>query len=206
MRFLLFIFVSALLVSCKKDDLSESEDNLFFVEFEKNGTETRFEDGINSYGNGPGIRSYEDSVGRLHTEFTRFITNPLDSTYGRNTLTIQMVRFLTDTLLPAYPVSFSFFDEDAYDYGSYTLDSSTGGINGVVIEYIDNDSVLWTTDMKIGLQESWSDFEITSHNAVGEELFGGKTKGIFNCRVFDGLDSHIELTNGSFHARTIYQQ
>jgi hypothetical protein len=206
MRFVLFVFVSVLVVSCKKDDLSKGEDNLFFADFSKIGDETRFEDGVNSYGNGPGIRTYEDSIGRLHNEFTRFITNPLDSTHGRNTLSIQMVRFLTDTLLPSYEVSFSFFDEGVYDYGSYTLDSTTGGINGVVIEYVDNDSVLWTTDKKIDWQEGWSNFEITSHNAVEEELFGGKTKGTFNCRVFDGLGSHIDLTNGSFHARTIYQQ
>ena len=206
MRLFVFIFILVLVVSCKKDDLPKGEDNLFFVEFLKNGDAIRFEDGVDGYGNGPGIRTYEDSIGRLHNEFTRFITNPLDSAYGRNTLTIQMVRFLIDTLLPSEEVSFSFFDEAAYDYGSYTLDSSTGGINGVMIEYVDNDSVLWTTDRKIGLQESWSDFEITSHNAVEEELFGGKTKGNFNCRVFDGLGSHLDFTNGTFHARTIYQQ
>lgn len=193
--------------SCKKEDLPKGEDNLFFVEFVKNGVDTiRFEDGVAEYGNGPGVRTYEDSIGRLYSEFTRFITNPLDSMHGRNTITIQMVKFFTDTLLPPYETSFSLFDEGNYEYGVYTLDSTTGGVNGVVIEYIDNDSILWTTDAKIGSQESWADFEIVSHNAVDEELFGGKTKGSFSCRVFDGLGDHIDLVNGSFHARTIYQQ
>jgi hypothetical protein len=166
MRFVLFVFVSVLVVSCKKDDLSKGEDNLFVPDFSKIGDETRFEDGVNSYGNGPGIRTYEDSIGRLYNEFTRFITNPLDSGFGENTFKIQMVKFFTDTLYPPYEVSLAMLDEGAYDYGSYTLDSSRGGIDGVLIEYVDADSVLWTTDKKIGWQESWSDFGITSHKAV----------------------------------------
>jgi len=206
MRPILFVLIVLLAASCKKDELTKGEDNLFFVEFFKNGDTTRFEDGVDNYGDGPGIRTYEDSIGRLYTEFTKYITNPLDSTHGRNTLKIQMVKFLTDTLFPTYEVSFSLFDKGVYDYGSYTLDSTTGGINGVVIEYVDNDSLLWTTDRRIGVQENWANFEITSHNAVDEELFGAKTKGTFSCRVFDGLGSHIDLQNGRFHARTIYQQ
>lgn len=206
MRLIPFVLMLLLTVSCKKDDPIKGEDNLFFVEFVQNGDTTRFEDGVNDYGNGPGIRSYEDSIGRLHSEFTKFITNPLDSTHGRNALQIQMVKFLTDTLFPNYETSFSLFDKGIYNYGSYTLDSTRGGIDGVVIEYTDNDSVVWTTDRRFGVQENWATFEITSHQAVDEDLFGAKTKGTFNCRVFDEDDNHLDLMNGSFHARTIYPQ
>ena len=206
MRLIAFAVVLMMVVSCKKENLPKGEDNLFFVEFAKNGVDTRFEDGVDEYGNGPGIRTYEDSVGRLHSEFTRFITNPLDSAHGRNTLTIQMVKFLTDTLMPTYEVSLSLFDKGAYNYGSFTLDSTRGGIDGVVIEYVDNDSVVWTSDRRIGMQENWASFEVTSHQAVDENLFGAKTKGTFNCRVFDGQNNHLDLTAGSFHARTTYLQ
>ena len=52
MRLFVFIFILVLVVSCKKDDLPKGEDNLFFVEFLKNGDAIRFEDVVDGYGNG----------------------------------------------------------------------------------------------------------------------------------------------------------
>ena len=204
MRPVYLILLSLSLFSCKKGELPNGEDNLFFAQFDKNEALIRFEDGVAGYGNGPGISTYEDSVGRLHSEFSLFITNPLDSNYGLNTLKIQMVKFLADTLYPSYEVSLAMFDQGAYNYGLYTLDSTRGGIDGIIIQYVDADSVLWTTDKRMGEQESWANFEVSSNNPVEEDLFGAKTKGSFNCRVFDGESNYLDLTNGTFHARTVY--
>ena len=206
MRAIYFILFVIALSSCKKEELQQGENNLFFVEFQIGNDTVYYEDGEENYGNGPGIRTYEDSLGRLHSEYTVFKRSALTPNHTRNILGIQMVKFLTDTLFPSYNVSFSLFDEGTYGYGSYNLDSTTAGIDGTVFFYVDNDSVTWSSDVQYGMQESWADFEITSHEAVDESLFGAKTKGTFNCRVFNGSGEYLDLRHGKFHARTIYPQ
>jgi len=207
MRAIYLVLFVMLLASCKKDELQQGENNLFFAKFQIGNDTVYYEDGEENYGNGPGIRTYEDSLGRLHSEYTVFQRSALTPDYNRNVIGIQMVKFLTDTLFPSYNFSFSLFDEGTYGFGSYNLDSSTtAGIDGVVFFYVDNDSVTWSSDVQYGTQETWSDFAITSHKAVDEVQFGAKTQGTFNCRVFDGSGAHLDLRNGKFHARTIYPQ
>ncbi len=207
MRAIYLVLFVMLLASCKKDELQQGENNLFFAKFQIGNDTVYYEDGEENYGNGPGIRTYEDSLGRLHSEYTVFQRSALTPDYNRNVIGIQMVKFLTDTLFPSYNFSFSLFDEGTYGFGSYNLDSSTTtGIDGVVFFYVDNDSVTWSSDVQYGTQETWSDFAITSHKAVEEVQFGAKTQGTFNCRVFDGSGAHLDLRNGKFHARTIYPQ
>ncbi len=207
MRAIYLVLFVMLLASCKKDELQQGENNLFFAKFQIGNDTVYYEDGEENYGNGPGIRTYEDSLGRLHSEYTVFQRSALTPDYNRNVIGIQMVKFLTDTLFPSYNFSFSLFDEGTYGFGSYNLDSSTtAGIDGVVFFYVDNDSVTWSSDVQYGTQETWSDFAITSHKAVEEVQFGAKTQGTFNCRVFDGSGAHLDLRNGKFHARTIYPQ
>ncbi|MBI1286706.1 MAG: hypothetical protein GC178_03925 [Flavobacteriales bacterium] len=204
----LLLAVAIAIASCNKDDENpqNGDPTAFYVEFTADGTTIRYENGVDDYGNGPGISTYEDSIGRLHSEFTTFIKSALDSDYLKNNFTIQMVKFFSDTLMPPYSASFAMFDVGTYGYGSYTLDSSTAGIDGVVISYIDSDSTFWSSDVRNGSQESWANFEITSHKASGETQFGGKTQGTFNCRVFNANGEHLDLMNGSFYARTIYPQ
>lgn len=204
---ILLLFVVVLAASCNtKDEIPQGEDNLFFVEFVIGNDTVRYEDGVNNYGNGPGISTYEDSVGRLHSEFSTFIKSALDSTYERNIFTVQMVKFLTDTSYPSPTTAFSFFDVGSYDYGAYDLDSSRAGIDGAVINYTDQNGKIWTSDQQAGQQESWANFAITEHKAIADDQFGAKTKGTFNCRVFDGLGGSLDLKNGRFHARTIFQR
>jgi hypothetical protein len=75
-----------------------------------------------------------------------------------------------------------------------------------VVTYTDEAGKIWSSDQLYGTQESWASFEITDHRAVDQGQFGAKTKGSFECRVFDGLGEHLDLRNGSFHARTIFQE
>jgi hypothetical protein len=98
------------------------------------------------------------------------------------------------------------FDVGAYEYGSWSEDSTATGVDGVVITYTDENEKIWSSDRLYGEQEPWADFEIASHKASGDEQFGAKTKGTFNCRVFDGMGGFKDLRNGSFHARTIYPE
>lgn len=196
-----------LAASCNtKDEIPIGEDNLFFVEFTIGSDTIRYQDGTDNYGNGPGISTYEDSVGRLHSEFSTFIKSALDPTYENNIFTVQMVRFLVDTAYPTPNVAFSFFDVGSYGYGAYDLDSSRAGIDGAVITYTDENGKIWTSDQQAGQQEIWNSFIITEHKVVSDDQFGAKTKGTFNCRVFDGLGSSLDLRNGRFHARTIFQR
>ena len=199
--------IALVVVACNQDDKPQiGEDNLFFVGFEVENDTIYFEDGVNNYGNGPGIDTYEDSVGRLHSQFTTFIRSALDSNYTSNILTVQMVKFLTDTLFPSYNTSYLLFDEGTYNYGSWNEDSTSAGIDGAVITYTDSNEKTWSSNQLYGNQENWASFEITSHKPVEGLQFGAKTKGNFNCLVFDGLGGYLDLRNGQFHARTIYQQ
>ncbi len=205
------VFMSIVLLlavaSCNtKTETPTPEDNDFFVAFEANGTSLHYDDGVDNYGNGPGIDSYPDSAGRLHSQFTTFIRSALDPEYENDILTIQMVRFFADSSLVSYNTSFLMFDEATYGYGSWNEDSTYLGMDGAVITYTDSEGKIWSSDQLYGTQESWADFEITEHKAVDESQFGAKTKGTFNCRVFDGQGGHTDLRNGTFHARTIFQQ
>ena len=187
-------------------DNDPPEDNDFLVSFEADGVQKLYEDGANNYGNGPGINSYPDSVGRLHSQFTTFIRSAFDPDYENDILTIQMVKFFADSDQVAYGTSFLMFDEGVYNYGSWNEDSTFLGIDGAVITYTDNTGKVWSSDQLYGVQESWASFEITDHRAVDDFQFGAKTKGNFDCRVFDGLGEHVDLRNGTFHARTIFQE
>ena len=205
---LMFSAVATTLIlgSCNKDEDPETPvDNDFYVSFTADGVENRFETGVNDYGNGPGRISYLDGVGPLNSQFTYFSTSPESADYGRNTLKIQSSEVKVDSITPTYEETYQLFETGNYDYGSIIEDSLTGGINGVVIEYVDADSTVWTSDVKVNAQESWASFAITSHEDSGSEQYGAKTSGTFNCRVFnDG--NHIDLMNGTFRARTIYKE
>jgi hypothetical protein len=198
--------LALVLGSCnQEDDPIIPEDTDFFVSFEINGTAIRFENGVDDYGNGPGRVSYLDGVGPLNSQFTLYSTSLEDPNFGKNTFKIQMVEVKPDSISPTYQETYQLFTEGSYDYGSTIEDSITGGINGVVIEYVDADSTVWTSDAKIDMQENWADFEITSHEDSGSDLFGGKTSGTFNCRVFNN-GNHLDLTSGMFRARTVFKE
>lgn len=195
------------IVSCNtnNDDDPQGEDNRFYVQFTIGQDTILYEDGVNNYGNGPGISTYEDSIGRLHSQHTTFIRSALDPNYEDDILSIQMVKFFLDTNYPTYETDFLMFDEGTYSYGLYTTDSSTAGVSGAIITYTDGDGKVWSSDIQYGTQQAWNSFAITEHKAVDETQFGAKTRGTFNCRVFDGLGSSLDLRNGEFHARTIYR-
>ena len=204
--FVSFLFVLAFASCNTKTENPDPEDNFIFVSFEIDGTETLYRDGVNNYGNGPGISSYSDSAGRLHSQFTTYIRSALDPDYENSILTVQMVRFFSDSSFVSYGTSFLMFDEGSYDYGSWNEDSTYFGIDGAVITYTDETGKVWSSDRLFGTQESWADFEITEHRAAYEEQFGAKSKGAFNVRVFDGMGGSLDLRNGNFHARTIFKQ
>jgi hypothetical protein len=199
-------FIATMVFGCNTTtETLDPPDNRFYVEFTADGEEVLYEDGQNNYGNGPGIESYPDSAGRLHSQFTTFIRSALDPNYDTNILTIQMVSYWPDTIWVLYNTSFLMFDEGTYDYGSWNEDSTYFGINGAVITFTDGNGKIWSSDQLYGTQESWSNFEITDHKAVDETQYGAKTKGTFECRVFDGQGESIDLRNGNFHARTIFK-
>lgn len=199
-------FIASVAFACNTpDETPDPPDNRFYIEFTADGAEVLYEDGVNNYGNGPGIDSYPDSAGRLHSQFTTFIRSALDPNYDNDILTIQMVRYWPDTSWVSYNTSFLMFDEGMYEYGSWNEDSTYFGIDGAVITYTDGNGKNWSSDQLYGNQESWANFEISNHIAATETQFGAKTKGTFNCRVFDGLGESVDLRNGSFHARTIFQ-
>jgi len=190
--------------SCNtKEELPPGEDNLFFVEFVIGSDTIYYEDGEDNYGNGPGVQSDSDSIGRLHSQYSTFIRSALSPNFEDNTFSIQMVKFFTDTSWPSYNTEFLLFDEGNYEYGSWNSDSTHLGMDGVVFTYTDNDSKVWSSDTLYGQQEGTEIFTIIDHKAVDVAVFGAKTKGIFRCRVFDGLGGFLDLESGSFHARTI---
>ncbi|MFM1876596.1 MAG: hypothetical protein RL266_2333 [Bacteroidota bacterium] len=200
------LFCVLVIASCNtKTENPDPEDNFIYVSFEKDGNQVIFQDGVNNYGNGPGISTYPDSAGRLHSQFTTFIRSALDPDYENDILTIQMVRFFSDSSFVTYNTSFLMFDEGTYDYGSWNEDSTYFGIDGAVITYTDENGKIWSSDRLYGMQESWADFEVTEHMAVDEDQFGAKTKGNFNVRVFDGTGGFVDLRNANFQARTIFK-
>lgn len=195
-------------VSCntsKHDIIPDPEAN-YFVQFVIDSDTIRYEDDLGSYGNGVGIATYSDTLGRLHSEYSTFIRNASNPNFEKNVLGIQMVKFYSDTSLPSYNERFSQFGVGSYDYGSYTEDSTTAGIDGAVIVYTDGDGKAWSSDLLYGQQESWSTFQVSSHLPSEKEQFGAKTEGAFNCRVFDGMGNQLDITNGEFKARTIYPE
>lgn len=202
-----FLGLSIGIISCNVDDDDDtfSPPEPFFTEFTIDTTQIRYVDGENNYGNGPGIRSYPDSAGTLHSQFTVFIRWAENPDYLNDILTIQMVRFVNDTNPVEFATSFQLFDEGVYDYGSFNEDSTYLGINGAVVTFTDSTGKVWSSDLLYGAQENWADFEITKHMAVLQDFYGAETEGTFNCRVFDGLGNSLDLRNGSFKARTIYK-
>jgi hypothetical protein len=200
------LMFAVLIAGCNQDDEPIiPEDTDFYVSFLVDGVQTRFENGVNDYGNGPGRVSYLDGVGPLNSQFTFFSTSSENPSFGRNTFKIQMVEVKSDSITPTYQETYQLFSEGIYDFGATIEDSITGGTNGVVIEFVDADSVVWTTDSKLNPQEGWANFEITSHEESGSDLFGAKTTGTFNCRVFNG-GNHLDLMNGTFRARTVFKE
>jgi len=197
--------VAVISSSCNtKEETPLTEDNLYFVRFVIDGDTIYYEDGKDNYGSGPGVMSVNDSLGRLHSQFSTFKKNIATPNNENNVLTIQMVKFFTDTARPSYNAEFLLFDEGTYNYGSWNGDSTQLGIDGVIIAYTDNDGTVWSSDAVFGSQTGSESYVISLHKAAATStLFGAKTKGIFNCRVYNGLGGFIDLENGNFHARTM---
>jgi len=211
-RFLPLLFASSLLfTACEKDDDDDDDDditvdNSIFAEFVI-GTDTiRYQDGVDGYGNGPGFNSYYDSHGTLHGQFTTFGRNYDEGDTARSVLSIQVVKFLEDTLPPSFSTEFLFFAPGSLGFGSYNTDSTNVGVSGAVIAYTDENGKDWSSDLLFGTQPSSSSFAISSHTAVDEPLYGARTRGTFHCTVFDGQGGSLELKGGAFHARTIFKQ
>lgn len=202
------LILAVVLFACNtnKNDIIPDPEPGYYAQFVI-GTDTiLYEDGVDSYGNGVGIATYSDTLGRLHSEYSTFLRNSSNPDHDKNKLGIQMVKFYSDTAWPSFNERYAQFNTGAYDYGSYSEDSTTAGIDGVVILYTDGDGKPWSSDLQYGLQETWSAFQITSHDPSGDQQFGATTEGTFSCRVFDGAGGHLDLTNGEFKARTIYPE
>jgi hypothetical protein len=203
--FIVLIAVLAIVTGCNTKTEVPGSDNYFFIEFDADDSSIKYEDGVDNYGNGPGINSYPDYAARLHSQLTTYIRNALRPLAENDILTIQMVEFLQDSSDFSYSTSFQMFEVGSYSYGSWKQDSTHLGIDGAVIQYTDAEGRIWSSDKLYGEQKSWASFELSSDKAVEETLFGGKTKGTFNCLVFDGSGGSLELRNGTFHARTIFR-
>ena len=146
--FIVLIAVLAIVAGCNTKTEVPGSDNYFFIEFDADGSSIKYEDGVDNYGNGPGINSYPSSASRLHSQFTTYVRNAL---------------------------------------------------------HPGTEDKIWSSDKFYGEQLGWAHFELSSHKAVEETLFGGKTKGTFNYLVIDDSGVSLELRNGNFHARTIFR-
>jgi len=200
------IFIAITVASCTDDDNDDiiiPEDNNFLVEFIIDQDTIRYEDSVNGYGNGPGVNTYIDGYGRLHSQYTTFSRNITPPDTLKSALTVQMVKFLLDTLNPSFQTDFQLFNTGNYSYGSFNDDSTNVGVNGAVITYTDASGKTWSSDLQYGTQPAASVFNISEHVEVNETLYGGETKGTFSCTVFDGLGNSLNLTSGRFFARTI---
>jgi hypothetical protein len=205
-QLLIFFFAISVFSSCDETDDNDNTpptETDFFVEFVIESDTFRYQDALDDYGNGPGVNTYVDGHGRLHSQFTTFSRNVTPPDSLRSALTIQMVKFLLDSLEPSFATDFSLFNSGTYGFGSFNEDSSNVGIDGAVIAYTDAEGNAWSSDRLFGEQSSASNFIISQHLAVDEPLYGGETRGTFNCTVFDGLGNSLELRNGRFFARTI---
>lgn len=197
--------LSATISSCKKGGNTFTPPEPFYVSFEIDSMETRYEDSENNYGNGPGINWYPDSVGILYSQSTSFLRAPIITNYENDVLTIEMVKYYFDSVPPAYNEAFQLYLEGNYGYGGWSDVATNMGVDGAIITYTDSNGRIWTSDSRAGTQEAWATYQITEHTAVEEIQFGAKTKGRFDCRVYDGTGNHLDLRNGSFYARTIYK-
>lgn len=188
------------------DDDTTPADNSIFVEFTIGNDTIRYQDAVGSYGNGPGYNSYCDQHGTLHGQFTTFGRSAAHPDYLKSVLSIQVVKHLEDTLPPSFSTEFLFFALGSLGYGSYNTDSTNVGVDGAVIAFTDADGKDWSSDLLYGTQPSGSTFNISSHTAVDDPLYGARSRGTFSCTVFDGDGGSLELRNGKFHARTIFKQ
>lgn len=202
---LLTLTVSSVMFNgCKSDDAAIDPPTQYEVSFTVGSDTVSYVDGEANYGNGPGIHTYADSVGRLHSQYTTYIRSALDPSFETEILTIQSVRYFSDTLMPDYNSEFMLFATGQYGFGAYNEERSNLGTDGIIITYTDADGKIWSSDVQFGTQESWAQAEITAHLAVDVPQFGATTKGRFDCRVFDGTGEHLDLRNGTFTARTIF--
>ena len=202
---LVVAILSATISSCKKDKDTFTPPEPFFVSFEIDGAEIRYEDGENNYGNGPGINWYPDSLGILYSQLTTFIRSSFDPNYVNDILTIQMAEYVFDSVPPTYNESIQLFAEGTYAYGGWSDVATNLGVDGAILTYTDSNGRIWTSDSRGGDQENWASFEITDHATVEQQQYGARTKGTFECRVYDGTGNHLDLRNGSFYARTIFK-
>lgn len=197
------------IISCNTNDKNDDTfitPEPFLVSFEIDTIETIYEDGEDFYGNAIGINWYPDSMGILYSQSTSFLRAPVVPNYEDDVLTIEMVKYYSDSVPPTYNEAFQLFSDGTYNYGGWSDVFTNLGVDGVIVTYTDSDGRVWTSDKRAGEQESWATFEISEHTAVENEPYGAETRGTFNCRVYDGVGGQLDLTNGRFYARTMYQQ
>lgn len=193
--------------SCKKDDPNDpTPDVPFHIQFEVNGSNVRYENGVEGYGGGPGKKlewtTNPDSTccTWAASEFTLFSKPTSDPDYLNNSIIIEIVEFFIDS--PSFNDRFNVWSIGQKEYGMWSDDSISGSTAGAVFTYTDDTGKVWSSGLLYGSQDS-STFEITAHKAVADELYNAISQGTFNCKFHDGSGNTLTITNGEFKARTI---
>ena len=215
--------------SCKKDDPNDPTPDIpFYIQFDVNGSTVRYENGIDDYGCGAGIK--HEWTNDLNTtccawalsEYTLFSKPTGNPDSLNNSIIVEMVELfntiesdwplsdwpLPDGLpgLPSFNERFNMWAIGAKEYGIWSEDEDLGSVPGssagVVFTYTDDTGTVWYSSLLYGVQDN-SAFEVTAHKAVSDELYNAISQGSFNCKLHDESGNSLTITNGQFKARTI---
>lgn len=193
---IILLLALAIVSSCKKNDTATTTTTTTGVEykaaFSLDGTVINFPGITGSMRNGvsseKSLKPYPDTSNASYISF-------FDVSSPQRYLYITKGRlFFTNGTRPQPALFNSFFTSGSIPY---QYDSSSLKRDGIVIEYLDENNVRWSSS--IGQQDVSAKFNISksAEKTVMFETFLD-VEGSFNCKVYDGKGNSKIITGGTY--------
>lgn len=199
-KLLLVLAITLLLFNCSKDDNKDEETSDFDITSEYyfaaiiDGEKVLFQHGIDGHFNAISSGGCTTPAGVQQEQGMVFMKAFVPKNYG----SVILLKSFTD-----WPSKCSEL-EQMFHTGSYNFGVGCGmdgkiEKDGVVIQYIDNDGVSWTSDLSPSTQAGNS-FKITEYKDFATPTTSKIMKAIFNCTLYDANGNSKELTKGEIRS------
>lgn len=205
-RIALFALCGILFFSCKDDE--EQTNNVvvqppttgYHFAALLNGSNTWLTDSVDEYGNNPGRTASSQVVNQI-TEHEEFQYSLFDNPEEVEKVYIGLLDSFDFT--PAGAEYAAMWTVGNYTYGKREIQNNGAMMDGALIEYIDSNGMIWSTDRGIPYQDE-SRFDITMVTDNEDDEFSVKIAEVeFECTLYNDLGDSIMVTSGVFLGRVV---
>jgi hypothetical protein len=188
--------------ACKKDDPVEEDPDFdvtsdYYFAAVIGGEKVVRQEGVDGYLNGTAFGGGTTPDGYQHAEGMVFLKSfSQDGVVG-----VYLFKTFTEPPLDCPKVD-GMFHLGAYNFGQASSSSDSKGKDGVVIYYVDQDGVSWSSGQSPAMQNG-SSFEITEYTDLVSFTTSKVMKAKFKCTLYDLDGNSKKLAKGEIRSKCL---